>query len=442
MIKTTRKDSWLERILLWSVVLITLYIPFHAFFSVSLGVVSHYPLFFKSWKEGALIIVAVIATVLLFRQPEARRFFLRSLVNQLALAFVLLHGVTAVFLHGSLLSTLAGLAIDTRYALFFLVVRASVMIVPRTKAYMIKAFGVGATVVVGFGVLQQYVLPADILSAVGYSKATIAPYLTVDNNPAFIRINSTLRGPNPLGAYVMAVILVIIEWTAHRWKSMPAWQIGLKIVAALAALSVLYASYSRSAWIGLAIGGIIIGLLSLPRQWLRPALMVLLVIVAAAGVGYGALKDTSFVRTVVVHNDPATANEVDSNLGHLTSVEQASRVVMTLPLGAGVGSTGSASLLGSAPLIVENQYLFVAHEVGWIGLIIFGALVFVVQRDLLRARSDWLARAWFAAGVGLLVIGLLLPVFVDDTVAYLWWGLAAALLPVTIVGKVTNKTKT
>jgi hypothetical protein len=31
----------------------------------------------------------------------------------------------------------------------------------------------------------------------------------------------------------------------------------------------------------------------------------------------------------------------------------------------------------------------------------------------------------FASGIGLAVIGVLLPVFVDETVAIIWWGLAA-----------------
>ena len=76
-------------------------------------------------------------------------------------------------------------------------------------------------------------------------------------------------------------------------------------------------------------------------------------------------------------------------------------------------------------LIIENHYLFVAHEIGWIGLLLLVALTTGVLVKLWHRRSYWLAFGSFAGGIGLTVIGLFLPVFVDDTVSMLWWGLAA-----------------
>ena len=58
-----------------------------------------------------------------------------------------------------------------------------------------KAYAAGAVVVLGFAVLQATVLPRDVLAGIGYSRSTISPYLLVDDNPALVRINSTLRGP-------------------------------------------------------------------------------------------------------------------------------------------------------------------------------------------------------------------------------------------------------
>lgn len=73
---------------------------------------------------------------------------------------------------------------------------------------------------------------------------------------------------------------------------------------------------------------------------------------------------------------------------------------MRQPFGAGIGSTGSASLYGDKPLVIENQYLFVAHETGRLGLGVFVAIIFVVQR-LYRYRRDWLALGLFASGIAL-----------------------------------------
>ena len=43
-------------------------------------------------------------------------------------------------------------------------------------------------------------------------------------------------------------------------------------------------------------------------------------------------------------------------------------------------------------------------------------------------RKDWFTLGVFSSGVGLAVIGLFLPVFADDTVAIIWWGLAAVVV--------------
>jgi hypothetical protein len=72
--------------------------------------------------------------------------------------------------------------------------------------------------------------------------------------------------------------------------------------------------------------------------------------------------------------------------------------------------------------------LFIAHEAGWLGLLLFIAIFGLVMVRLWHARADWLALGVFASGIGLALIGLLLPVWVDDTVAIVWWALAAVAI--------------
>ena len=108
------------------------------------------------------------------------------------------------------------------------------------------------------------------------------------------------------------------------------------------------------------------------------------------------------------------------------------------PLGAGVGSTGSASLYTDSPVIIDNQYLFIAHEAGWLGLALLITIFVVIMVRLWHGRKNWLALGVFASGIGLALIGLLQPVWVDDTVAIIWWGLAAIAL---VRGSYARKTK-
>ena len=88
---------------------------------------------------------------------------------------------------------------------------------------------------------------------------------------------------------------------------------------------------------------------------------------------------------------------------------------------------------GEKTLIIENQYLFVAHENGWIGLALFLMITYYVLVGLWKRRAAWLALAVSASGVGIAIAGLFLPVWVDDTVSIIWWGLAAIALAVPAV---------
>lgn len=99
--------------------------------------------------------------------------------------------------------------------------------------------------------------------------------------------------------------------------------------------------------------------------------------VAAALLALGGLyvtKDTAFVSNVVLHEDPEEGGLVNSNDEHLRSLIDGTDRMVHQPLGAGIGSTGSPSLLGDEGLIIENHYSYIAHEVGWLGLAVFMAL--------------------------------------------------------------------
>ena len=144
--------------------------------------------------------------------------------------------------------------------------------------------------------------------------------------------------------------------------------------------------------------------------------------------GLFAFRNSSFVSNVLLHENPSGGSLVSSNANHVASLQTGWRQAMLQPLGAGVGSTGSASLFGGSPEVIENQYLFTAHESGWLGLGLFVAIFTLILIRLWHRRSDWLALGTFASGLGLAFIGLLLPVWVDDTVSIVWWGLAALAL--------------
>lgn len=422
---TIKRRIWSEKAFVWGVVLIVAYIPFHAFFSVSIGELSGQRLAARGWKEGLLLALVMLATYILLRDRSLVKSFANSRLNQLIVAFITLHFVTALFLHVDLLATIIGLAIDVRYFVYFLLVRLVLLIEPRARDYLLRAFSIGLVIVIVFGVLQQYVLPRDFLANFGYSKETIQPYLTVDNNDQFVRINSTLRGPNPLGAYIVIGISCVLAWAYSRKRLLSKKTMIGAILLFGGGLSVLYVTQSRSAWLA-AVCAFLLVIALLATAKTRRVVFASFIILAFVGGGLlFAMRNTSVVQTLIGHNDPNTGAMVDSNAGHAESLLDGTKRMATQPFGAGIGSTGSASLHTDTPIIIENFYLFVAHEVGWLGLVLFVAIQILVLLKLYRAERTWLTASLFASGVGLVLIGLIQPVFVDDTIAYLWWGLAA-----------------
>lgn len=399
-------------------------IVLHAPISVSFGVLfPEYDLLIKSWKEILMGIALMIALVSITRLKAWKQF--NTPVIWLIGAFALMNILLIPFFYKGFDATVAGLFINLRYLLFFLLVYVALVLYPGAYKLFIKAFIVGAVIVIGFALLQITVLPHDILKYIGYSTTTISPFLTVDQNMDYIRINSTLRGPNPLGAYAMIALALGVSLLLSRLRALSRRDTWLLAALAIGSALTVWVTYARSALIGTA-AAIGIVLLVLYRGKISRAVWIsLAAIVLGLSVLTFVFKDTQFVSQVVLHEDPEEGGTVNSNDGHAESLVEGTTRMLQQPFGAGIGSTGSASLLSDAPFIVESQYLFVAHEVGWLGLVLFVVIFWLVLTQLWRKRRHWFALGVFASGIGLAIIGLLLPVFTDDTVAIVWWGLAA-----------------
>jgi hypothetical protein len=66
--------------------------------------------------------------------------------------------------------------------------------------------------------------------------------------------------------------------------------------------------------------------------------------------------------------------------------------------------------------------------IGWLGLAVFLAILAEVAYLLWQGRKDNLSLVLFAALLGITFINLLSHAWTDDTLAFIWWGLAALAL--------------
>lgn len=431
----------LEKIILVLLLVIFGGIVLQAPLSVGFGALfPKYDLLIKSWKELLMLVVGLLLLVVLVQKKRLR--LLKDPLLIVAAAYGLLHILLLPFDWQGVTAAIAGLLIDLRYVFFFAIAYLFLRLHPEFKKQFIITFVIGGLVVVVFALLQVFVLPADFLKYLGYSKHTIAPYLTVDQNHSYIRINSTLRGPNPLGAY--AVIILSFIGAVLLKRRLPPRLAPRIIVAVLCvgAVVALWASYSRSAVIGAVVALGLLGVVTVLRKASRKVWIGVCIVLCALGGGLIASWNTPFMSQVILHENPTRANLVNSNDGHVSSLQNGFGNMLRQPLGGGIGSTGSASLYSHHPMIVENHYLFEAHEVGWLGLVLFLMLFGMILVRLWRARDSSLALGVFVSGVGLAVIGLLLPVWTDDTVSIIWWGLAAVVLATRPVSRYNKASET
>lgn len=416
------------------VVTITIFcgVVFHAPLSVWLG--TFFPteqLLVKSWKE-ILIGVALIITVLQIHRHHLWRRLGDDWIVRLLVAYGILHLLLLPLFWQGIMPSIAGLMIDLRFIAFFVVLYCALHIYPGWRRPLLVGALMAAVISLLFVVLQVTILPHDILKYIGYDKyTTIAPYMTVDQNYDYVRVNGTLRGPNPLGAYgviILAIALGLRTMAVARLRTLHRFApLMVSVLAGMAAVAIWF-SYSRSALVvGVAVIGCIFGA-ALWRHSPRKALIVAGTTIFMLAVLVISQWNTPVVQNILLHENANSSSAVSSNDEHVKSLELGWARMLLQPFGAGVGSTGSASLMGEKPIIIENQYLFVAHETGWIGLILFSWLFGLVLVRLYARRREYVAFGTFVSGIGLALIGILLPVWVDDTVSIVWWGFAAIAL--------------
>lgn len=436
-----------DKRLAWSmavlIVVIIALIPFHAIVTVwAASVVGHYTAL-RLWKEYLLFILTVAAGYLVMKDTPLRQWLTGSWLARLIAAYgavQLLWGAAAYYLHQVTLFALAyGWLADLRYLVFFLDVLVIARLVPRLASAWLRFVFWPAAVVAVFGLLQRFILPYDFLRHLGYSQATIFPYEDINHNIHYIRVMATMRGSNPLGAYLVVVLSLLsaywLQWrrAVGRRLKLPAryypaiWVPLLGVVACM----VLVFTFSRSAWLGLLSGIACCVWLSLPSKRLRRYALMLAAacVLIGGGVALG-LRHSATFQNVFFHTQAHSAVATSSDQGHASALQAGIRDVVHEPFGRGPGTAGPASVYnrGHATRIAENYFIQIAQEVGWAGLGLFLAINLTAAYGLWQRRADVLSLGLLAALIGVSIVNLFSHAWGDDTLAYLWWGLAALAL--------------
>jgi hypothetical protein len=405
-------------------------LPFHALLTTWAGSNFGHLDAWRIWKDILLVSMVPPALWLIWRTPKLKRWLVRSRTTRLFGLYILLHiilGVWALGRHNvNSTALIYALIINLRFIAFFilcLVITSHNDFLRRNWRKLLLA---PAAAVVTFGLVQKFLLPYDFLRHFGYSKNTVPAYQTIDSNLDYRRLQSTLRGANPLGAYLILVISTLSVYLRQNRK--------LFGLLGLGALVVLFYTYSRSAEIGVAIAlGLLVWWGIGKKISGRQIIGLLAVLALLAGSGLYTFRNSQSVQDTLFHTSDSSAAPRSSNAERLQSMENGIRDVIHQPLGRGPGTAGPASFRNNnqPPRIAENYFLQIGQEVGVIGMALFIAINLLVAKELWVRRTDQLAKILLASLVAITFVNLLSHAWTDDTLAYLWWGLAGiAVTPI------------
>lgn len=427
----------IARILLVLVYIIIVSVPFYSFFSTWFSSFTGGLLFWRAIKEFVLLVGLLLTGLLMYKDKKLRSYLIgQKIVLIIGLFIVWQLFVTSLF-GRDIDATALGLTIQLRSVLFFIVASVAGYYVPVSLGRLYKLVLLPALGVVIFGLMQMFILPFNFLSHFGYQKGlTIPPYFTIDDQLDKLRIASTLRGPNPLGVYLITPIMLLVSSRSYvtgilkKFKNSNLLNNILYFVFCILLFIVMYGSHSRGAWLGLVAAFISYLFLIMPGKLKITLVSLGILAVIAGGATIYQYKNTSFIQDVVLHDNPTEGGEISSNQGHLDSLKSGFNDISNKPiLGCGDGCAGPASVHNkNGAKISENYFIQTAQESGIIGLILLLAVFGLIAQMLYKKSYDPFAATMLASFVGICVASLTAHAWADDTIVYLWWGIAGLYL--------------
>ena len=463
----------LQRTREWLTIILIALLPLHALLvTVWTHVISgpgNAPLMMLAvWKEALLGILLLVALLEILFVRRSFRAFLLDKIDSLIVALIVLSVVTTYITHQNWMLYLYGFKYDFVPLVAFLFLRRVEW--SETFRYTIRGILIALGAIVSFYGFISLFLPYSFFQSLGYS-ALHSLYLPGDSIAAFQqiggmglrRMQSTLSGPNqlalwlliPLGLLILNAIKyylasdTLTEKVLIKLLLKEKGKLLFTIILILILTAALVLTFSRSAWIGVAL----IALVAFARHFDRVALRRIVIRV-------GAL--CFFGLLLIVFLKPEILSRVASSREHLTRPVEAAKMMIEQPLGLGLGTAGPASnrisdacvylpadgdaswaedrpdlcvFLGerqvqpeekcNCPFLPENWYLQMGVELGILGFVLFLILILFTTRMLSKGREYSLSEGVLLGFVGISVAALFLHAWEDSAVAYTLWVLAA-----------------
>ncbi len=409
---------------------IIILLPFHEFLTTWTGSNFNHLEVWRIWKEILILLLTPLVIFIALKTPKLRQWAKKDWLFRLIIIYIVLNIGIGLWAHKlGHVNTAAlgdGLIIDLRFLVFFIFAAVAAYKSTFLKEKWQSILLLPSALVVAFGIAQLF-LPLAFLKHFGYGSKTIPAYETVDSKLQYHRIQSTLRGANPFGAYLILIInAAFVNLKKNKW---------LELALITASLIALFFTYSRSAYIGASLSLIALYyLIKLDHKWRKQFLIGLTLAAVALSIFVLIFRYNSVADNVLFHTDKSSKSKISSNAVRLSSLRYGLSDVYHHPFGEGPGSAGPASTHNNHPAkIAENYYIQVAQETGWLGLAVFIAINVIVVLRLWRVQRDPLASVLLASFIGISVVNLVSHEWADDTLSIIWWGMTGIMLTPAIL---------
>lgn len=414
--------------------------PFYAFLTIfSSSIIGHYTAV-RLYGEAILLVLAIGSILLIIIDSKLRKLFFDSTLIKLIALFaiiVIVWGLVSYWKKDVSAKAFGyGIIVDLRFLLFFVVTLIYSLKNKITDKKIIKIILVPSLIVIIFALFQAFILPNNFLSHFGYNSRTILPYETINANKNYVRIIATLRGANPLGAYLI-IPISLLAVLFYKLKNK-----YLVLFLLLMAFIALFFSFSRSAWIGSLLAVYVIFYYKLPSMiWKKRMIYVTLAIIVLFLGSLIFFRNNAKFQNIFFHTQSHSKSVESSNAGHVSALESGLSQLASNPLGRGPGTAGPASVYNkyAQPRIAENFYIQIGQELGWVGFVVFILIQLIIGRELFSAKDNDLSLVLLASFIGIFFVNMLSHAWADDTLAYVWWGMAGLIFGQTIIKKHNKK---
>jgi len=227
-----------------------------------------------------------------------------------------------------------------------------------------------------------------------------------------IRLYGLSGHPNVIGGYAAIALLMSIGLIARRGRPINAAIIGAWLIGLMA----LLLTFSRSAWLAMAIGLCVLALLTVHRRATRPRVRPIAIVLAAIVIAWAVIFGPYLIARISPSRSDIERVSIEERIDQSSL---ALALIAAHPIGGvGIGNFGVASrhlIDSSAPTDwVHNVPLLIASELGLFGLIAWLIGIGALIRSGIARRSG---RDVWRAACGAAIVAMLIVMLFDH---YLW----------------------